>query len=107
MCILNALFDFECPHLIGVAPCCTHPSYNRCCTLEAEKLGELPKRPLIVATLRSRERFLFSLQRFRLRASSCLKVGLNRLTMLAEKLSWLREALPGVEDEDGQVGCFF
>ena len=31
------------------------------------------------------------------------QVGLNRLTMLAEKLSWLREALPGVEDEDGKV----
>ena len=36
-------------------------------------------------------------------ANSSIKVGLNRLTMLAEKLSWLREALPGVEDEDGKV----
>ena len=34
------------------------------------------------------------------------KVGLNRLTGLAEKLSWLREALPGVEDEEGKV-CDF
>ena len=34
------------------------------------------------------------------------KVGLNRLTGLAEKLSWLREALPGVEDEEGKVGDF-
>ena len=25
--------------------------------------------------------------------------------MLAEKLSWLREALPGVEDEEGKVGA--
>lgn len=33
------------------------------------------------------------------------KVGLNRLTGLAEKLSWLREALPGVEDEEGKVTC--
>ena len=33
------------------------------------------------------------------------QVGLNRLAMLAEKLSWLREALPGVEDEDGKVEC--
>ena len=39
--------------------------------------------------------------------SSSIKVGLNRLTMLAEKLSWLREALPGVEDEDGKVEMLF
>ena len=27
--------------------------------------------------------------------------------MLAEKLSWLREALPGVEEEEGKVGLGF
>ena len=37
---------------------------------------------------------------------SSIKVGLNRLTMLAEKLSWLREALPGVEDDEGKVSRF-
>ena len=45
--------------------------------------------------------FIFSDQSF-----LQLKVGLNRLTGLAEKLSWLREALPGVEDEEGKVGYF-
>ena len=83
---------------------CSWDSYKRCCILEAEKLGELPKKQLIAATLRSRERFVFSLKSFR-PASSRIKVGLNRLTLLAEKLSWLREALPGVEDEGGKVGC--
>ena len=45
--------------------------------------------------------FIFSNQSF-----LQFKVGLNRLTGLAEKLSWLREALPGVEDEEGKVGDF-
>ena len=83
---------------------CSWDSYKRCCILEAEKLGELPKKQLIGATLRSRERLLFS-PRILQTANFSIKVGLNRLTLLAEKLSWLREALPGVEDEDGKVGC--
>ena len=37
-------------------------SYERCCTLEAGKLEELPKKQLIEATLRSRERYLLSLE---------------------------------------------
>ena len=41
---------------------CSWDSYKRCCILEAEKLGELLKKQLIVETLRSRERLLFSPQ---------------------------------------------
>ena len=37
-------------------------SCKRCCILEAEKLGELPKKRLTAETLRLRERLLFSPQ---------------------------------------------
>jgi len=33
------------------------------------------------------------------------KVGLGRLAALGDRLSWVREALPGVEGEDGKVSC--
>ena len=33
------------------------------------------------------------------------QVGLGRLAALGDRLAWVREALPGVEEEDGTVSC--